>query len=179
MNFGKNENIRVKHQIVDGLFELLEKQTFSEISISNLVAVSKVARASYYRNFSNKEEILEFYFFNLRSSDINEIASSSIIELLSADNGLKQSIEIFYKERHRIKLLLQNNLGDYIFRLINERVLEVAGDMSTNSIDRYKLYFYSGAMYSVLINWIEDGTKESAAQLSDIIINYLSNGISQ
>ncbi|WP_429971832.1 TetR/AcrR family transcriptional regulator [Fructilactobacillus sp. Tb1] len=177
MNYGQNENLRVKNQIVKGLFKLLKKEKFSEISISKLIKTAGVARASYYRNFDSKEDILEFYFNNLRKDNIDEISSDEIVTLASAPDGAIKTFRIMYKKRKELKLLLDNNLGDYIYRLITEMVLEKAGDMPADSIERYKLYFFSGAMFSVLVNWINSGAKESPEEISKIALKYLQNGI--
>jgi AcrR family transcriptional regulator len=62
MNHSLQENLRVKNQIVNGLFKLLKVKSFSSIKITELIKVSNVARASYYRNFDTIEDILVFYF---------------------------------------------------------------------------------------------------------------------
>lgn len=47
------ENMRVKRSIQDALFSLMEKKKVSEIRVSDIISVSGVAKASYYRNFSS------------------------------------------------------------------------------------------------------------------------------
>ena len=58
MSKSSMDNQRVKNQIIEGLFSLLRKKAFSEITVTDIVKEAKVARASYYRNFQNKEEII-------------------------------------------------------------------------------------------------------------------------
>lgn len=177
MNHGTVENIRVKNQIVDGLFKLLAKTSFSNITVSELIKTSQVARASYYRNFNDKEEILEYYFDTLKqkrhisSDDFN---GQNIVKL---HNELESAFSLFLNERQKITLLLKNNLSGELYNIILNQVLTVAGDMPMDSPERYKLYFYAGSIYSVLSEWLLSGTKESPSQMADLILSYLENGI--
>lgn len=178
MRHGTKENIRVKKQIVDGLFALLKEKSFTDISISDLIKKSEVSRSSYYRNFYNKEDIIEFYFTTINdSSEIVSISSQNLVDYLDQPEIITNAFNHLYDERENLALLLDNRLGDYIYQVFNERVLDIAGDMPSNSIERYKLYFYSGASYSFLINWIKDGCKESPEALGQQFIMYLKNGL--
>lgn len=55
------KNERVKKEIEKALFTLLERKRFSEITVSDIIRTSGVARASYYRNFDSKEDVIESY----------------------------------------------------------------------------------------------------------------------
>ena len=58
MSKASMDNMRVKKQITEGLFSLLQKKPFSEITVTDIVKESKVARASYYRNFENSISLI-------------------------------------------------------------------------------------------------------------------------
>ena len=48
--------------VVEGLWELLEDKSFEKISVSELVERAGIGRVTFYRNFSNKEEVLKRSF---------------------------------------------------------------------------------------------------------------------
>ena len=73
MSKASMDNMRVKKQITEGLFSLLRKKPFSEITVTDIVKESNVARASYYRNFQNKEEIIESAMDSLRDELMADI----------------------------------------------------------------------------------------------------------
>lgn len=54
------ENMRVKKSISKALFTLMSEKNFSEIRVSDIIAESGVAKASYYRNFTSIEDIISF-----------------------------------------------------------------------------------------------------------------------
>lgn len=49
--------------------------------------------------------------------------------------------------------------------------------MSVNSIDRYKLYFISGAVTNVLIEWLDEGAKEPPREIAALCVGYFTGGI--
>ena len=51
-------NRLVKLRIARALTKLMEKKNFSDITVTEIVQTAGVARASYYRNFTSKEEVL-------------------------------------------------------------------------------------------------------------------------
>ncbi|HAX52080.1 TetR/AcrR family transcriptional regulator [Muricomes intestini] len=90
---------------------MLKEKPFSEITASDIIRVSGVARASYYRNFESKEEIIEAYM-----------------------------------ERHRTE----------VAHMIT---------FSESSMERYSLYFLSGAMFNTTIQWLKSDATESPRQM--------------
>ena len=58
MDKRKEANLRVKKSISKTLFSLMEEKKLAEITITELVAGANVARASFYRNYSSKEDVL-------------------------------------------------------------------------------------------------------------------------
>ena len=51
-------NRQVKIKISRALIKLMEQMPFSDITVTDIVQTAGVARASYYRNFESKEEVL-------------------------------------------------------------------------------------------------------------------------
>ena len=46
-----------KQWLAQSLFDLMEKQNYSEITISKISENAQLARRTFYRNFSSKEDI--------------------------------------------------------------------------------------------------------------------------
>ena len=49
--------------------------------------------------------------------------------------------------------------------------------MPQNSIEHYKLYFISGAVFNVLIQWLQNGAIESPREIAKACVRFLSGGI--
>ena len=67
----EQSNTYVRKQITHALLKLMETQMFAEIKITDIVRVAMVGRASFYRNFASKEEVLKQYLMEiLKESEI-------------------------------------------------------------------------------------------------------------
>jgi AcrR family transcriptional regulator len=51
----------IKEQLAITLFDLIKTKEFSDISISELVNKAGVGRASFYRKYTSKEDVLSQY----------------------------------------------------------------------------------------------------------------------
>ncbi|MFC6179969.1 TetR/AcrR family transcriptional regulator [Lactiplantibacillus daowaiensis] len=177
MRYSKTENIRVKNQIVNGLFTLLQNTPFSAVTISELVKTANVARASYYRNFNNKEEILDYYFQSLRLRRNLTKDQDISLDYEHFNKGFEEAFKLFLNEKQRITLLFNNGLSSYIYDWSLDQVIAVVGNMPANSPERYRINFFAGSIFSVLSEWLLSGTRESPREMSDILSKYLMHGV--
>lgn len=93
--------------VVEGLWELLEDKSFEKISVSELVERAGIGRVTFYRNFSNKEEVLKRSFnmelqawLSERQIDLSDWTDG---QLLSA---LRQFFDFWYEQQDNIRLLI-------------------------------------------------------------------------
>lgn len=55
----REKNTYVRSRILSALLAMMQEQPFSDISISALVSRAQVGRASFYRNFADKGDVLQ------------------------------------------------------------------------------------------------------------------------
>ena len=180
MSKASMDNQRVKNQITEGLFSLLRKKSFSEITVTDIVREAKVARASYYRNFQNKEEIIEAAMDILRDELMKDIQYDDDEHIFNQENaraGFEKALTSCLIRKADLLTLYHNGFGSLIQQTFNRYIMEFAGNMSVNSIDRYKLYFISGAVTNVLIEWLDEGAKEPPREIAALCIGYFTGGI--
>ena len=91
----------------EGLWELREDKYFEKIIVSELVERAGIDRVSFYRNFSNKEEVLKRSFnmelqawLSERQIDLSDWTDG---QLLSA---LRQFFDFWYEQQDNIRLLI-------------------------------------------------------------------------
>ena len=180
MSKASMDNQRVKNQITEGLFSLLRKKSFSEITVTDIVKEANVARASYYRNFQNKEEIIETAMDSLRDelmADIQYDDDEHIFNQGNARAGFEKALTCCLVRKSDLLTLYHNGFGSLIQQTFNRYIMEFAGNMPVNSTERYKLFFIAGAVTNVLIEWLNDGAKEPPREIAALCIDYFSGGI--
>ena len=180
MSKASMDNQRVKKQITEALFSLLRKHSFSEITVTDIVEEANVARASYYRNFQNKEKIIEAAMDSLRDelmADISYDDDEHIFYQENARAGFEKALTCCLVKKSDLLTLYYNGFGSLIQQTFNRYIMEFAGNMSANSIERYKLYFISGAVTNVLIEWLDEGAKEPPREIAALCVSYFTGGI--
>lgn len=156
----------VKDQIVTGLFKELESRPLSEIPVASLIKTAGVARASYYRNFSSKEEILDYYLDHLLGKN-QDPAMPTMWTRQELAEKITVIFNILEKEKTRFILLFQSGLASYAFDYFNTFSDRNGIDNPFPWTDEYKLPFYSGALTSVLYHWLQTGAKQPTAELAE------------
>ena len=93
--------------VVEGLWELLEDKSFEKISVSELVERASIDRVTFYRNFSNKEEVLKRSFnmelqawLSERQIDLSDWTDGQLLSALS------QFFDFWYEQQDKSRLLI-------------------------------------------------------------------------
>ena len=179
MSRGSQENERVRHQITDALFSLMAHQQFSTITVSNVVSEADVARASYYRNFDSKEDIINGWVHELHdklqpADTLPQPKDAFAYENMVA--GFEQSLNLFLSVKQRILILYNNGFASLLQNAINGYTQQMIGTIPVGSIERYRMYFIAGAVANVLIAWLQSGAIESPRTVAQACTAWFVNG---
>ena len=154
MDKRKEGNLRVKINITNTLFRLMEKKSLAEITITELVQGAGVARASFYRNYESKEDVLvtlirdvlELFRHNVRESP----------EGLYARENILMSFRFFYRYRRYLLDLYHCGFASLMLEELNHFHESMEGTMPSSSMERYSLYMYIGALFNTTVTWLSD-----------------------
>lgn len=166
MNKRKAENLRVKKSITAALLELLEEKSISEVSISEIIKKAGVARASFYRNYATKENVIITLI-----SDILEEYRTTLSEdddVFYTYKNIRTSFEFFSRYQKQVLDLHRFGYGSLLLDMLNQFHEEVAGTMPCTSVERYQLYVYIGSLYNTAMMWLKNGKKEDINQISEL-----------
>ena len=158
----KGRNTYVMEQITQALLNLLHANPLDHISISALCDAAGVGRASFYRNFKTKENILKAY--------INELFCSWTDEYSKTDNQplneLIRSIFTHFEKHHAFYSLLHKRHLTY---LLKDVVIEICGPKPEHSqIEAYSRAFVAYSLYGWIEVWFQRGMQESADELANL-----------
>lgn len=171
MDKRKEANIRVKNNITDALFTLMHEKSFSEISITEIIKKAKVARASYYRNYESKEDVL-FTLIEDILADFKAKADYELTDYFSYHHALR-CFQYFQYYKNYVLDLYQSGFASCLLEKLNQFHEINAGIMPASSLARYQLYMYIGALFNTAIIWLENDTKESAEDIARTFCLYI------
>ena len=158
MNY-QEKNSYVRSQILKALLEMMRIDNFDSITISNLTAKAEVGRASFYRNYQTKEDVLRQEAERL-NNELNNIRKNDD----PTDYRLKLIRTLdFYKSNRDFYMTVYNAGHTQIIQdsIIDQRALsdEMPAPIA------YVMSAFSYLIYGWIIEWLRRGMKESSAEL--------------
>ncbi len=135
---------------------MMKEKDFGQISVTEIVKKAGVGRATFYRSFKTKEEVIVYYFQHkarafLQKQPYRARYTSDYFEvMLSIFETLKD-------EKEFVKLLQKARLEYLYMDYINESFMQK--DTFSGGND-YLGYAYAGALYNVSMQWLKNDCKE-------------------
>ena len=159
----QEKNTYVRSQILAALLKMMQEQLFADISISALVDTAQVGRASFYRNFTDKEDVLRQENGRLTA----QWKQSYEAEEHAAPNELLISLLDFYKEHSDFYLALYRaGLSGMLLQMLLEQS-EITPEMP-NAI-AYLKSSIAYMHYGWIVEWMKRGMPESGTELARMI----------
>ena len=159
----------VKEYYTDALFALLKKKALQDIMVSDLVKKSGASRASFYRNYSCKEQIIDEWL----EGALGDIFSR---HTLNAENMRTEVCSIFEEllgHREKLGILKDARQLDKIDRLLYEGTLAQINRLGVLN-NKYQPYFFAGATSALIKAWVVFNFSETPEEMTDIFFKSLS-----
>lgn len=174
-----NQQVRTtKSWIMNALITLMESEKFNEITISQIASQAKIDRRTFYRHYKTKDEVLDEYLLSLLVPHFETLAKE---DTLNERQLSIRHFSFFIEHLTFLRLLKQQGLfgylliryQDYIMLFQNIKGVTPAWQES----DRFRLAFKTGGFWNIVSEWIEDEPVKSPEEITDIIHNFLGDGI--
>lgn len=152
---------QIQHRVGMALHQMLGEMTYDKITVSDLCARAELPRRSFYRYFSNKNDVLDYVIMDL----MRECMLYSMEEL-SSEGPLEEIFLRFFtywKDRRAewLKFLSENHLEVVLIRKFREWFLEerrikyVKKGISEEHL-RIAMTFVLGGIMMILFQWAAD-----------------------
>ncbi len=153
-------NAYVIEHITDALLKLLQDKPLGDISISQLCDLAMVGRASFYRNFESKEEILRRYInqiFKEWTDEADKKENRPLNELLGLLFAHFENHKDFYS------LLNERNL----VHLLKDVIIGLCGPKPEHfKVEAYARAYVAYTLYGWIEVWFQRGMRESAEEIA-------------
>ncbi|MCK8059905.1 MULTISPECIES: TetR/AcrR family transcriptional regulator [unclassified Fusibacter] len=156
-----------KMMIVNALLELMESEDYDRIKASDIIKKAGVGRMTFYRHFEDKDKVIYHYFSKYTIEQgklLSKMKNASIGDLLLSH------FQMMHSARH-IDLLIKNN---QLIPLLEEYSLMTMSFFEVvKETDLYKRMFNTAGIFKITEHWIKTGMKESAEEMTDIIMDLI------
>lgn len=156
----REKNRFVRKQILKTLLEMMREQDFRAISISGLTERACVGRASFYRNYAGKEDVLRQEAQRLTWEWKREFERRNV----AAPDEILISMLDFFKEHADFYLALHGaGMAEIVLEAILEQ-FEIAPELSNAMA--YLKSSIAYMLYGWIIEWMNRGMQESGTELA-------------
>lgn len=169
MDKRKEANMRVKQSITSTLFALMAEKSLADIHITELVDGAGVARASFYRNYCSKEDVL----VTLIRDILDEFRDEMRMEqgsFYTCENVLL-SFQYFKKYQDYVLDLCRSGFLSVLLEELNHFHESMEGSMASSSIEKYQLYLYIGALLNTAVVWLSTDKKTCPEDMARFFLN--------
>lgn len=172
-------SVQSSNLIYESLKQLMKEKEYNEITITELVEMANIGRATFYRNFDCLDDVLKLKshesFKNLYKYLIDYYESISSKSTLTMPIFLTPFLRYWYIDSSIIELLMEANRID----IINESFIDMLKlfkphlDKSHEAIWNHMDYFIAvrcGVSVNILIQWIKNNKNIPPDDLANLII---------
>ena len=136
---------------------MLKTNSFNKIKISQIIEVADVSRPSYYRNFSDKISIINYFIKNIYNWKVVSKLINNNLNINFDEVGFTKfyeiSLQISLEFKEYFLILDKNNFSGLIVDLTTESGFYAIGNMSNNSIDKYLINYLTGFFCNIRMQW--------------------------
>lgn len=159
-------NLRVKESITNALFFLMQEKTLSEITVTEIIDRAKVARASFYRNYRSKLDVITVFISDILERFRNGREMTSIN--YRSHQYVKKVLIYFRTYAQYLVDLYNANLISLVIDGVNAFQAALEGDALVSPYKKYSVSIYGGALFNMALEWARGGCTEPVEDMVDI-----------
>lgn len=177
MFYNKKVDLRIQNTrswTFDALVKLLEQKDFNKINISEIIEKAGISRATFYRNFSTKDDIVKTRVKTMFTSFYAALISRYKLAGIQDEQFLVAAFFNTVDEEEKvidtvIKCNLEYLMVDGILEIINYYKEQFYKRLKTDLVaEEYTIEIVASSAWTLLSRWHKTGKKESASTLSQI-----------
>lgn len=154
----------LKECLADALIKLLKIKPIQKISVPEIAETASVGRTTYFRNFTNKNEVLTFKIVRLwerwaeehNLTERRKYTVSNALDFFYFNYSIRDLLSLLYEKN------LQSALYDAFYSIM-------VSQYDADAVECYKSRFYSYGLFGLLDEWIKRGFYESPEEMAEIL----------
>jgi AcrR family transcriptional regulator len=158
-----------KDYLIDAFFALLQEHDYYAIDVTKISKKAGVSRATFYRIFQSKEEIIKAYF---ERSELEFLSTHSPMNPYSDPKEFVYlCFEKLGKEKDNLLALYHQGLIHYLSEALNDGIER---DFAENERgDKATAYLYAGAVYNLEVYYLANGATDTPENLTKEFLRFL------
>ena len=167
---GKQE--KTKYKLAASMKECMKQMPVDKITVKNIVEGCGVARQTFYRNFLDKYDLINWYFDKLVLQSFEQIGMGHTVgESLTHKFEFIVNEKVFFTEAFRSDD--RNSLKEHDFELILQFYQDLIGRKTSRPLGedlQFLLEMYCRGSVYMTVKWVLTGMKDSPAKMSKKLV---------
>ena len=149
----------------EALFRLMKTKDIEKITIDELCEEGGIGRATYFRNFRSKDDIITAYIIMKWREYEREHRLKE--HRLNDSYRVKRYFDFCYSMRGKNDLIIgQGHHG----AILSAYELIMTDSDTGNSTDSYESYYLAYGLFGIFIKWARGGYTESVPEMTKIVV---------
>ena len=158
-----------RHYIVQALFKLMASYEYEKISVTDIAEKAGVGRATFYRYFKRKEDVIIYYF----EHGTKEFIFGQRFYPRCKDDYIKTVktvLERFKENKEQFSLIRKARLEYIDLDYLNINFIKTFESEYSDELS-YAPYLYAGMLFNVSMAWLDNDCREDIDTLSEMIVS--------
>ena len=183
MNPSQNPSaIRSKKEITDTLLQLMDTYSYNDITVKQIILESQVASKTFYRNFLSKDDVLDAHIDSIMQKYIYSLQQlpncqlSNILDIIFTFCFQNQNLLFKLRDNNLMHLLLHK--WNIFIPMMHNQIVSPNHPMFrafTAEQVEYIISLNIGAIWNVIMKWIEHDMKETPDSIKSTLLKHLAN----
>lgn len=168
MNRRERLTLELKEDLGATLLELMKTKPFDKITVDELSQKANVGRATYYRQFKSKREVIAYKLSRdwLRYEKEQQLSFETTAPL----EYTRAFFEFIYSIRETNRLLIENGCRSCILEAMRYAFHNI--DKKENTQEFYRDHFRAYGLLGLVEGWIEADYDLSIEEISELTMTY-------
>lgn len=154
----------IRGYIAEAFLQLLQTKEYSDISVSEIAERAGVHRATFYRHFGSKEEVLR----GCLSRMLREAEGDRTLLPSDFASFIRPVFQAFYDNRERMLLLNRAGLSVQLLDVLKEYFQFDKIPADCDNTEQYRIAYRIGGIYSCLLLWFSHEMRETPEEMTRI-----------
>ena len=172
---------RTKYRMAQSIKGLMGRMPLDKITVKDIVADCGLTRQTFYRNFRDKYDLVNWYFEKLVQQSFEEMGVS-----LTLREGLTRKFQFIREERVCFTCAFGSNDYnslrkydyDYIFKFY-ENILQKKQGRPLEEDVRFLLQMYCHGSIRMTVDWVLTGMEREPEEMAELLIEALPGKLNE
>ena len=163
---------KTRNRFIDSLKQLMEKKPLDKITVKEIVETSGMTRQTFYRNFKDKYDLVNWHFSQLADRSFRQMGSGCTLK-----EGLIKKFQFIQNEKRFFTSAFQsrdyNSLMQYDYECILEFYTNIIKEKTGKSPNReivFLLEMYCRGSIDMTVEWVRKNMNMEPEAIANLMI---------